>query len=142
MILNLTQHRPTACQIEAGVIDLPQSQQEVLRALLTFDTLPTSLEIVSRANQIADLCITFIPEGMKIHCDWAMVGGAPYLMGPLASALDLRQVKAVFSFTERRSVEETLPDGSVKKSSIFAHMGWVHAPDWVATSNGCMCGCA
>ena len=44
----------------------------------------------------------------------------------------LRKVGIIplYSFTERVSVEETLPDGSVKKSSVFKHAGWVDPADF------------
>ena len=46
-------------------------------------------------------------------------------MGPLCAALKAVGVQPVFSFTERKSVEKQMADGSVVKTSIFAHVGWV-----------------
>ena len=142
MILNLTQHRATPDQIEAGVVELPQESQQILKELLTFESAPSKAEIVLRAIAITKMA-KFIPQGMSIPCDFAMVGGAPYLMGALCGSLWAQNITPRFSFTERRSVEETLPDGSVRKSSVFVHLGWVTAPDWdFHPQQGCSCGCA
>lgn len=46
-------------------------------------------------------------------------------MGPLVAALHQAGVQPLFSFTERKSVEKTLPDGTVQKTSVFAHVDWV-----------------
>jgi hypothetical protein len=54
-----------------------------------------------------------------------MIGGAPYLMGPLVAALKAVDVQPLFSFTERKSVERVGLDGSVVKTSVFAHVAWI-----------------
>ena len=53
----------------------------------------------------------------------AMIGGAPYLLGPLAKML-IDDFKAVplYAFTQRVSVED--PTTGVK-TSVFKHMGFV-----------------
>lgn len=109
-IKNLTQHPPSAGQDGVTAVD------PAAATLLNFAVLPSSAEICDRAEALATLAAGF---------DAAMVGGAPYLMGPLVAALGARGIQPLFAFTERRSVEETLPDGSVRKSSVFHHAGWV-----------------
>jgi len=113
-IKNLTQHAPTVEQFDGlnGVTAVDATAV----ALLNFATLPSVEEINGRALGLADLAVGF---------ESALVGGAPYLMGPLCAALKAQGIQPLFAFTERKSVEETQPDGSVKKSSIFAHVGWV-----------------
>ena len=115
-IWNLTQHSPTAAQAAEGV----QQPLEGAAKLLTFDQLPSQLEISARVLMLATLVAQNALLGDKV-----MVGGAPYLMGPLVSALKEIGLRPVFSFTERRSVEKTLEDGSVSKTAIFEHVGWV-----------------
>jgi len=46
-------------------------------------------------------------------------------MGPLCAALKSIGVQPLFSFTERKSVEKVGLDGSVTKTSVFAHVAWV-----------------
>ena len=117
-ILNLTQHAPTAEQVAAGVFQ--PKYVELMLPLLNFKTTPSREEVEDRAERIAQ----FASDTMA---DAAMIGGAPYLMGPLTRALKSHGVDVCFSFTERVSVESTLPDGSVTKTSVFKHVGFVWA---------------
>jgi hypothetical protein len=48
-------------------------------------------------------------------------------MPHLVEQLDALGLQPVFSFTERRSVEKTMPDGTVTKTAVFEHIGWVEA---------------
>lgn len=127
-VLNLTQHAPTADQVAAGVYDHPDRATEVAR-LLTFDALPTLEEIRQRAESLSWLAHEARPVGPKgtFDGDAVMIGGAPWLMAPLITALRLRGLRPVFAFSVRESVEETLPDGSVRKSAVFRHCGFVEA---------------
>ena len=124
IILNLTQHVATQEQIEAGVCGLG-SDTEQLKKLLTFTTLPTKEEVASRATSIARLAAE-VASSTGETCG-AMIGGAPYLMGPLAEALKAHGVTPLFSFTERRSVEVHGENGEVTKTSVFLHVGFVEA---------------
>lgn len=115
-ILNLTQHLSTASQAAAGVFE-PASKQAV-RQLLTFDELPSREEIQSRASTIAEIAC-------HEQAEVAMIGGAPYLMSALESALMFRGIAPVYAFSKRESVEETLEDGSVRKTMVFRHVGFI-----------------
>ena len=54
-ILNLTQHLSTKDPLDAGLVDLTQSERAILTGLLTFDVMPTAEDIRQRANTIAAL---------------------------------------------------------------------------------------
>ena len=54
-----------------------------------------------------------------------MIGGAPFLMGALESALLDYGITPVYAFSKRESVEEVQKDGSVKKINIFRHAGFI-----------------
>ena len=56
-----------------------------------------------------------------------MIGGAPWLSEPLERALKREGFRPVYAFSKRISVEETLPDGTVKKTQVFRHEGFVPA---------------
>jgi hypothetical protein len=116
MIINLTQHTASADQRAAGVADV--QPRERLVTLLTFDTAPSRAEISRRADEIA---------AIAAGAEAAMIGGAPFLMSALERALEKRGVKALYAFSVRESVEETLPDGSVRKVNVFKHAGFVPA---------------
>ena len=135
-ILNLTQHDPTPEQIEAGIVG---GQHDTVglrefRSLLTFDTLPTPLEVRQRAEQIAQ----YARSAYTIH-DYggdsgyvvnepfsrAMIGGAPFLMAPLEDALRRVGIVPLYAFSNRESVEQVQPDGSVRKTAVFRHVGFV-----------------
>ena len=126
MIINLTQHAASAEQIAAGVVDLSAEQRAVLTKALTFESLPTRGEIVAVAGVIAELAASAGPAP-HILPDAAMIGGAMWLMAPLAAAVEARGIEALFAFSQRESVEEPQSDGSVRKTAIFRHVGFVPA---------------
>ncbi len=116
-IINLTQHVATQEQKMAGVVDLQGKDLEALKKLLTFENLPSKDEIQERALAIVEMLPAFF--------DRAMIGGAPYLMGALEKELKDAGIRPVYSFTKRESVEEVQADGSVRKTAVFKHVGWV-----------------
>jgi hypothetical protein len=118
-ILNLTQHAATAEQAAAGVFE-PCDKAAVHR-LLTFETCPDRETIRARAEALAEITRMNGAEA-------AMLGGAPYLMGPLEDALRGAGIRPVYAFSLRAGVEDELqPDGSVRKVQVFRHVGWVWA---------------
>jgi hypothetical protein len=132
-ILNLTQHTATPEQRLAGVIDLPEQAAAELRQLLTFSVSgPDGLvsaedayaKVLARADQIVELVVVpAIERDPEITA--AMIGGAPYLMAPLERALMEIGVTPVYALSDRVSVEETQPDGTVRKVAVFRHAGFV-----------------
>lgn len=126
-VLNLTQHLATPEQIAAGVVEPAIDAKKQLVSLLTFEQLPTAAEIRSRAYDIAAVArsqyVTEPTEGVRFT--HAMIGGAPYLMGPLEIALRASQITPVYAFSVRESVDEVQPDGSVRKVAVFRHVGFV-----------------
>lgn len=123
-IVNLTQHTATAEQIEAGVYDLPAEDRAILSDLLTFEEIPDADTLWARAvgiAQIANLAVT----RDDIDLPRVMIGGAPYLMASLEVALRARRIRPVYAFSKRVSVDETQPDGTVKKVGVFRHLGFV-----------------
>jgi hypothetical protein len=114
-ILNLTQHPGTP---EQGVTE--PTEKEGVRALLTFGGLPSKEEVSARAEALAEMAAA-------AGADAAMIGGAPYLMALLESALRSRGIKPLYAFSERRSVEFTSPSGEVEKRSVFQHLGFYDA---------------
>ena len=121
MIINLTQHPASPEQLAAGVVDLPDSERSTLTALLTVDTLPTRDEITRRCADIAMLAAL----ASESHPDGAMIGGAPWMMAALESALQAQGIAAMYAFSIRESVEQSQPDGSVRKVNVFRHAGFV-----------------
>ena len=117
-IINLTQHQSTPEQEWDGVFE-PQDKENV-RRLLTFDTIPNKGVLYMRAVQLAEIASE---SGAK----FAMIGGAPYLMGALENALKEKGIQPLYSFSERESIEETLPSGDVIKKSVFRHKGFIKA---------------
>lgn len=136
--MNLTQHAATADQLAAGVFDLPAAARADLQVLLTFGELPDEQEIRARAEQIAGLAalnasaedrsdddgVQGDAGGFALH---AMIGGALWLMAPLAAALREQGIEPVFAFSVRETEEQVQPDGSVRKVAVFRHAGFVPA---------------
>lgn len=119
-IINLTQHAASDEQRGQSVIDLEGKALEELKNLLTFTALPEIAYVEERARSIANLALAS-------HCKRAMIGGAPFLMAPLQHALEDIGIEVLYAFTMRISEEVTNSDGSVTKSSIFKHAGFVGA---------------
>jgi hypothetical protein len=132
MILNLTQHIASADQINAGVIDFPPALRADIAALLTFNDCPTTDDIAERANEIANMAVENARSddhgaGAASFALSAMIGGAPWLMAPLANALRDQGIVPLFSFSKRNSIDVPQADGSVVKTAIFKHAGWLPA---------------
>lgn len=130
LILNLTQHPATAEQVAAGVVDLPPDERAALVAALTIDALPTRAELIARAQAIAEIAACNRlggDDGDDTVILRAMIGGAPFLMGPLEAALVGRGIAPMYAFSRRVVREEVLADGTVRKVAEFRHEGFVAA---------------
>lgn len=117
-IVNLTAHCATKDQIEAGVVDM--DDRELVADLLNFDDIPTASQLTNRAETLASL----IDEPAGTH---VMIGGAPLFMPALIKSLEKRGFIAVFAFSKRVSGEIVNDDGSVTKTSVFKHLGFIEA---------------
>lgn len=129
MIVNLTQHSASADQLAVGVIDLAGDELDSLKDALTFGELPDAQEIRDRAEHVAELaCYNGLgDEGDRPMPKQAMIGGALWLMAPLAAALRARGIDPVFAFSVRYTEEQKHADGSVRKIAVFRHAGFVPA---------------
>lgn len=127
-MLNLTQHDATPEQLAAGVVEPSGPTKAAIRELLTFpavdsdslDGIPTAADIESAAEVLA---IRAEEEGATK----VMIGGAPYLMAPLQRALLSAGIIPYYAFSVRESIEESQPDGSVRKTTTFRHLGFIRA---------------
>lgn len=143
-VLNLTQHKATPEQLGAGVVDLLEWEQAEVARLLTFDTLPTREELKARANELAEfareallvreplavqnqMMNEVVDAGLGVNFGYVLIGGAGFFMPFLERALEQNQVGVRHAFSVRESVQETLPNGTVRKINI--HRGV--APDRV-----------
>lgn len=128
--INLTQHSITEEQKVAGAFE-PTVSKETVTELLTFNELPSSKELLQRARKLAALAQEECGKKLReLHYSndvtiYAMIGGAPYFMSHVEAAFKERGVNYAYAFSKRESVEETLPDGTVKKTSVFRHAGWI-----------------
>lgn len=121
-ILNATQHTSTPAQKEQGVIDMLPEHRKQLVSLLTFDTLPSDVELFDRASSIVMLV-------SKYACEYVMIGGAPYLMPYLEQAIAIDTGKScVYAFSKRVSKEIVNDLGEVIKTNTFVHEGFVGLP--------------
>jgi len=126
-ILNLTQHQATADQIAQGVIDLSPEGRSFISEWLTFVSVPNSNDLRRMAELLTNVAAgdsMAVPESTEPY-QYAMIGGAPYLMSALENALIERGITPMYAFSVRESAEVTLPDGTVRKTNVFKHAGWV-----------------
>lgn len=115
LVLNLTQHQATP---EQGCAERSTETAAKIKELLTFTELPEQKDIQHKAEMLATLA-------QLMGAKTAMIGGAPYLMGQLEDALLRRGIKPVYAYSERVSVESVNEDGSVSKSMVFKHLGFI-----------------
>ena len=120
--LNFTQHEATPEQLSAGVVEPDGYDKQRIRELLTFDELPKHSDLRQRATNCAVLACVLLA---KYECDAVMIGGAPYFMSHLESALRLFRVRFCYAFSSRVAEEQMQPDGSVKKVNVFRHVGFI-----------------
>jgi hypothetical protein len=118
VIINLTQHDATPDQIAAGVIEPDPETKATVRGLLTFGVLPEPRHVLDRAMQIAAIAQT-------ADVDAALIGGAGFIMGPLAQTLRNVGMIPLHAFSIRESTEERQPDGSARKIATFRFIGFV-----------------
>ena len=121
IIWNFTQHLATPEQREQGVKDLPEELRQQLAEYLTFEDIPNDEDIQMVVGEILCL-ISSIDTNVD---DKIMIGGAPFLMERLSAALRHSKLRPVFAFSRRESVEQVMPDGSTRKTSVFRHLGFV-----------------
>ena len=123
MILNLTQHTATPEQTAQGVVDLPADLRIELSRLLTVDDLPTQGELAVRCEAIAGLIHQTEADEAPAS---VLIGGAPWMMGPLVAALHAAGVvQCLAAFSKRESVEVAQADGTVRKTAVFRHVGFL-----------------
>lgn len=117
-ILNLTQHAATPEQVAAGVVE--PANKATVQALITFDDLPMAEQLRTAAHAVAEIAA-------QSGAPAAMIGGAPFFMGPLECALRERGITPLYAFSKREAADVQQTDGSVKKTQVFRHVGFVEA---------------
>ena len=137
IVLNLTQHQMTPEQYEYNGVKLKELYFEIkeeqedhekeLKALLNFHELPTRDTINLRVMQITEFALNYFMGADVQNNRYALIGGAPYLTAPLAEALKRVGITPLYAFSKRESVETVQPDGSVIKTSVFKHAGYIEA---------------
>ena len=130
MILNLTQHKATDAQLEAGVVEPSEEGKQIIQRLLTFESIPSAEEIVGRSKKLGMLAwsVAIGAEPAPVRADdstKAMIGGAPFLMASLESALMAVGITPVYAFSRRESTEVDDGDGGIRKVATFRHLGFV-----------------
>ena len=125
-IINLTQHELTPEQKTFIDIECYTDRKKV-KDLLTFTKLPSKEDIYYRALDLAAIVENIVDQDEHVDLFLVLIGGAPYLMKPLIEELKRIGVTPVFSYTDRVSVETMQPDGSVVKTQVFKHLGFVEA---------------
>ena len=131
-ILNLTQHVATPEQVEAGVFEPSAEDKKMIQKLLTFDEIAEteSWHMYQRAEKIAKIAVKYFPDeydSEENYRGFAMIGGAPYFMGKIERVLHSEEVDILpmYALSKMESIDQVQPDGSVKKTAVFRHCGFV-----------------
>ena len=118
ILINLTQHNLTKEQLQ-GAVEVGNDVRDEVIKLITFNELPTAGVIKDNASRLAAIC-------RDMQASHAVIGGAPYFMGPLEQSLRRVGITPLYAFTERVAVEVTDPvTGEVTKTSKFNFAGWI-----------------
>lgn len=123
-MLNLTQHALTVEQWRDGAVEPEADVKAQIQELITFDrsVMEHPEQILNRAKELVSLIKREYPL-----VNQAMVGGALYFMPALVREMKEAGIQPYFSYTDRVSQETHNPDGSVTKTLVFKHLGWVEA---------------
>lgn len=139
LIINLTQHTLTNEQFSHNGENLVEitfkpyngtskGTVDYVKHLLNFTSLPTKEDIISRATALADYAEGLLNQAKNNNDKlFALVGGAPYLMGALETALKEKGIQPLYAFSQRESVETISADGTVVKTAVFKHIGYIEA---------------
>ncbi|MGQ9545946.1 MAG: hypothetical protein ACUVTR_02105 [Dehalococcoidia bacterium] len=131
LVLNLTQHNATPEQIAQGVIEPPRALKGEIQAYLTFTSLHEFTRehlveyLTRRANGLVDLAKRWLEQLPPQDTPACMIGGAPYFMPILQRRLKEEGFRVLFSFSDRVAEEKQNPDGSVVKTQVFKHLGFI-----------------
>lgn len=116
-VYNATRHLCTPEQLAAGIIDLPASLHKKIKAMSTFNPMPTMDMVESVADDVTHLLYMHISlidpfeEDIQI-----MIGGAPYYTAALADSLAQSGYQARYPFFQRKYVNSKV---------VFLHEGLV-----------------
>lgn len=123
-MLNLTQHVVTAEQLRDGAVEPDREMKAEIQKLITFDR-----SVIEHPEQIWNRAKTLVALIKREYplVDKVVVGGALYFMPALVRELKEAGIQPYFSYTDRVSTETHNPDGSVTKTLVFKHLGWVEA---------------
>ena len=139
LLVNLTQHTLTKEQFShkgENLVEITfkpyngtsKGTGDYVKHLLNFTSLPTKEDIISRATALADYAEGLLNQAKNDNDKlFALVGGPPYLMGALETALKERGIQPLYAYSQRESVETINSDGSVTKTAIFKHIGYIEA---------------
>jgi hypothetical protein len=127
-ILNTIQHSLT--EVQVNQINGMLGEKETIVHLRDFN--PALFN--SLANSPADerLLILLAEQLAQVIIDEGFDGvilplGSPAFMFELGKIIGKRELehKNLFAHSERKSVDESQPDGSVKKVAVFQHVKWL-----------------
>ena len=139
LLVNLTQHTLTKEQFshnEENLVEVTfkpyngvsKGSTDYVKHLLNFTSLPTRDEIIKRAAALADYASGLLDQAKNNNDKlFAIIGGAPYLMGALETALKERGIQPLYAYSQRESVETINTDGTVVKTAVFKHIGYIEA---------------
>ena len=139
LIINLTQHSMTEEQYKYNDENLVEikfkpyngtsvGSPDYVKKLLNFNDMPSKKEIIGRAIALAAYASGLLSQAKNDNDKlYALIGGAPYLMGPLEEALKQEGIQPLYAFSQRESVEAKGENGTVIKTAIFKHKGYIEA---------------
>ena len=114
-------HKPTEVQLEelnnmGKLVFMEDLNPELFKRMCNCPS--TRVELVKLAEDVHR-----VAEGSTL----VQPAGSPVFMTVLGSIVGgvLHDDSMIFAHSERVSIDEPQPDGSVRKVSIFKHLGWV-----------------
>ena len=120
-LINITNHRltPTQCEGYDRVVNMPPDI-----AACWSQVGVTEAEVFTAVNTVTDWLGDIFLNGAEAHVAVQGHYGATVAVVRWINYLLTDTHIAVYSSSVRESVEETQPDGSVVKRSVFRHVAW------------------
>lgn len=81
-----------------------------------------------KINDIAKKIIDFVTKDNRNEEVIVHLAGQPALVVLLVNCFASINIKTIYSFSERKSVETINGDGTVVKTNVFKHQGWYEYP--------------
>jgi hypothetical protein len=116
-------HTPTSEQLT--------SLQEMGKLIFLKDVNPPLQEEVNNCpadrGQLLSIARSLNHLAIELDCTIVQLGGSPLFLYIAGAEINgsMSKARIIFAHSERVSIDSPQPDGTVVKTSVFKHIGWI-----------------